>query len=99
VSAYHRERHIVIHHRWTLAKPAHHTDVYQALDAATRERDGMPSQASCSDVEVTGEDEKIVVFFTSKQKGSFVPDTAPPPARPAHPAKEATVEGRTAESW
>jgi L-arabinose isomerase len=55
----------VVHHEWTLAKPAHHTEVTSAIAAAERAHDA--EQVRITDITVTADDELIIVAYTTEE--------------------------------
>lgn len=72
MAAWDKEVHRVEHRRWTLAMPAHHTDVASAVMVASRDRDQAATGGShVTDVVVTAEDELLVVFYTVRLKPTF----------------------------
>lgn len=64
MAAWSARRRTVVHHEWTLRKPAHHTDVEAALDAARRSHDA--EQVRITDITVTADDELIIVAYTTE---------------------------------
>lgn len=94
MTAYDRETVQVIEYRWLLRLPAHHTDLAQAFSHASHHWEERREE-SPSDLMITSEDDHLVIFYTVRTLGTFVPrkvggGTAVP--------KEFLVEGRTAES-
>lgn len=72
MTAYDQESLQVEERRWLLRMPAHHTDLAQAFSAATRDWETQ-SPGSCSDPMVKAEDEFLVIFYTIRTLGTFIP--------------------------
>lgn len=95
MTAYDQESLQVEERRWLLRMPAHHVDVDQALLAAYKDW-GRQAIGSCSEVMVTAEDENLVIKYTIRTPGTFIPRAVGTAS--STPPKEFLVQ-ETNDAW